>query len=107
MTCQIKMSVNFISSIHMNKNKLEKNKKYSFNDFLENSTPDLKEKKIKRIDTSEVLGNFHSAYTSHCNIHAKLNGGIINFVYTLENYSRKSIIYGDTIDLNDKIFEEY
>ena len=107
MTCQIEISANFISSIHMNENKLEKNKKYSFNDFIENSTQDLKEKKFKRIDTSEVLGNFHSVYTSQCNIHAKLNGGIINFIYTLENYSRKSIIYGDTIDLTEKIFEEY
>ena len=46
MTCQIEISANFISSIPMNENKLEKNKKYSFNDFIENSTQGFKRKKI-------------------------------------------------------------
>ena len=53
MTCQIEISTNFISSIHMNEKK-----RYSFNDFV-------------------------------------------------ENYSRQTTIYGDTIDPNEKIFEEY
>ena len=44
--------------------------------------------------------------SSSSDIHAKLNGGIINFIYELENYSRQTTIYGDTIDLNEKIFEE-
>jgi hypothetical protein len=55
----------------------------------------------------KISANFYSAYTSSSNIHAKLNGGIIHFIYKLENYNRQTTIYGDTIDLNDKIFEEY
>ena len=107
MTCQIDLSANFINSIILDKNELDTNKKYSFNDFVENFTLELKEKNFRLINTREVLGRFHSAYNSSCNIHAKLNGGIINFIYKLENYSRQTSIYGDTIDRNDKIFEEY
>jgi hypothetical protein len=107
MTCHIEISANLINDIKLNKNKIEINKRYSFNDFEKNFTPELKEKSFKRVDTKEVLGNFHSIYKSSCNIHAKLNGGIIHFIYKLKNYSRETTIYGDTIDLDEKLFEEY
>jgi len=107
MSCQIELSANFINNINLNENKLVSIKKYSFNDFIEKFTLELKELKFKRCDTQEILGYFHSAYTTSSNIHAKLNGGIIKFIYKLKNYSRKTIIYGDTIDVHEKIFEEY
>lgn len=102
MSYQIELSANFIDSINLNENK-----KYSFNDFLENFAVKLKEKKFRRVDTGELLGCFKSIYSSSSNIHAKLNGGIINFIYELKNYSRETTIYGDTIDLDKKIFQEY
>jgi len=80
---------------------------YSFSDFIYNFTQELHTIKFKRTDTNELLGCFLSVYQVTHNIEAKLNGGIINFVYELPNYSRKTIIYGDTIDLNAKIFEPY
>lgn len=82
-------------------------KLFSFNDFITNITSELHNIKFKRTDTNEVLGCFHSVYPSTHSIEAKLNGGIINFVYELPNYRRQTIIYGDTIDLNSKIFISY
>jgi hypothetical protein len=82
-------------------------KLFSFNDFITNITPELHNIKFKRTDTNELLGCFLSVYSPTHNIHAKLNGGIINFVYELPNYRRQTIIYGDTIDLNSKIFISY
>ena len=102
MSYQIELSANFIDSINCNENK-----KYSFNNFLEIFAVKLKEKKFRRLDTGELLGCFKSVYPSSSNINAKLNGGIINFIYELKNYSKQITIYGDTIDLNEKIFEEY
>ena len=106
MTYQFELSANFIDSIILNENKLDISNKYSFNDFFKNFTLKLNGKKFRRIDTGELLGCFKSVSSSSSDIHAKLNGGIINFIYELENYSRQTTIYGDTIDLNEKIFEE-
>ena len=110
MSLQIELRRSTIMSNFTQKEEKEENNCeiiLSFNDFIYNFKPELQIKKFKRIDTDELLGCFHSVYSISDNIHAKLNGGIINFVYELPNYRRKTIIYGDTIDLNSKLFVSY
>ena len=66
--------------------KEERQKLFSFNDFVTIITSELHNIRFKRTDTNELLGCFLSVYPATHNIHAKLNGGIINFVYEFLSY---------------------
>jgi hypothetical protein len=84
---------------------------FSFNDLINFSIEENKDKIFIRIDNNEYLGYFHMSYPNTCKhiSEARVNDGLIEFLLENKekNYERITKYYGsDFKDKSLKLFKE-